>query len=221
MGDHAEPAAGLRHQIVTYADPRQGGLFDTYSHPGEGTLRARRPDGPATISAGRAARVARGGGLHDRRRRAAGTGPVLPGGPAADGDPVQVRRFRLDVANGYDRPYVEFGDADHGVRAFRLLRWEAARVGLPGAAPRHRGRRAVRHRVPHPRPLAGEQRLQVTADVPILHAGGDGWYFSLDDGGSFQFERGVSPPSVVRALQSWIQLDDRTGKMIGWHGGVW
>ena len=75
------------------------------------------------------------------------------------------------------------------------------------------------HRISHPRPMArnsaSRSRPTCRSSMSPVTVGTSPW----DDGSSYQRE--VSPPSVVRALRSWIQVDERTGKVIGWEAGVW
>ncbi|WP_200208598.1 hypothetical protein [Micromonospora coerulea] len=147
--------------------------------------------------------------------------PFFPTAPPRTADAVEVRRVQLAVANGYDRPYVEFGDADHGYALFASCGGQPPASDCPALlfATANGGRSW--HRISHPRPMARGQRLEVTVDVPVLFVPEDGRYFSLDDGSSFQHERGATLPPVVRALRSQVQVDDRIGRLVRWHGGVW
>ncbi|MCM0673448.1 hypothetical protein NCC78_01740 [Micromonospora phytophila] len=152
--------------------------------------------------------------------RQSSPGSVLKLTPREVADGVTVRQARVTVPDRYDKPYVEFGDRDHGYALFASCAGRPPGPGCPALLfATADGGRSWR-RIPHPQPLGKKQQLQVTVDVPVLFVAGDGWYYSLN-GRSFQHAPGATPPPVVRALRSWVQLDDRTGGVVGWYAGVW
>jgi hypothetical protein len=84
--------------------------------------------------------------------------PFFPAAPPRTADPVEVRRVQLAVANGYDRPYVEFGDAFHGYALFASYGGKPPASDCPALLLATADGGRSWHRVPHPRPLASGQR---------------------------------------------------------------
>ncbi|MFG2056493.1 hypothetical protein ACGFI9_20965 [Micromonospora sp. NPDC048930] len=153
-----------------------------------------------------------------------GSGPppaqvVVPTPSRAAG--TEVRRVEVGVPRWYDRPYVEFGDADHGYALFASCAGQPPSSDCPARLYATDDGGRTWHRVPHPRPLASGQRLEVIADVPALRVVGDGWYYSLDQGTSFRRDAGPARPGVLDALRAPVKVDERTGELVRWQRGTW
>lgn len=129
----------------------------------------------------------------------------------------EVRHVRVAVDRRYDRPFVEFVDADHGYALF------AACDGVPPDrgctallyATEDGGRswQALRH----PRPVAEDQQLYAVPGALVLLAEPYGWYTSTDGGASFAHTTGGEPAALV-AARGRFQVVEGLGAVGEWDG---
>ncbi|NES26025.1 hypothetical protein GCE86_26345 [Micromonospora terminaliae] len=131
----------------------------------------------------------------------------------------EVRQVRVDVDRRYDRPFVEFADADHGYALFvAACDNPPPSGGCPG--PRlfatvdgGRSWRALRH----PRPVAASQQLYAVPGALVLLSEPYGWYTSTDGGATFVHSTGAEPAPLV-AARGRFQVVEGRGAVAEWDG---
>ncbi|MET7965868.1 hypothetical protein [Micromonospora sp. NPDC005305] len=133
----------------------------------------------------------------------------------------EVRHVRVAVDRRYDRPFVEFADAEHGYALF-VAACDAPppRGGCPAAllyATMDGGRtwRALRH----PHPVAVSQQLYAVPGALVLLAEPYGWYTSTDGGVTFAHTTGGEPAALV-AARGRFQVAEGLGAVAEWDGAT-
>ncbi|MET8906147.1 hypothetical protein [Micromonospora sp. NPDC004551] len=133
----------------------------------------------------------------------------------------EVRHVRVAVDRRYDRPFVEFVDADHGYALFVAACDDPpSGRGCPGAllyATADGGR--TWRALPHPRPLAAGQQLYAVPGALVLLAEPYGWYISTDGGATFVHSAGAEPAALV-AARGRFQVVERLGAVGEWDGAT-
>ncbi|MET8832309.1 hypothetical protein ABZV78_00100 [Micromonospora sp. NPDC004540] len=129
----------------------------------------------------------------------------------------EVRRVRVAVPQRYDRPFVEFVDADHGYALFAAC--DSRPPGRSCSAHLYStldGGRSWQP-LPHPRPVAEDQQLYAAPGVLALLAEPYGWYTSTDDGASFTHTT-TDPPPVLVGARGRFQVIEGLGEVGEWDG---
>ncbi|TCB93475.1 hypothetical protein E0H26_22180 [Micromonospora zingiberis] len=144
--------------------------------------------------------------------------PDPSGPPPPSASVAETRVNRLAVPSRYDRPHVEFVDADQGYALFaacdgqppdpdcRALLWSTGDGGRSW------------QRLRHPKPVADEQQMFTAPGVLALSARPYGWWTSTDGGKTFRHSPGEAVPARWQAAQGRFQIIEGTGEVGSWAG---
>ncbi|MFI7430251.1 hypothetical protein ACIBPB_24925 [Micromonospora sp. NPDC049836] len=143
--------------------------------------------------------------------------PVASAPPVADVD--EVRHVGVAVAARYDRPRVEFVDAERAYALFATCDGRPPGRDCPALLfATGDGGRSWRA-LPHPRPMAENQQLYAPNGLLVLGAEPFGWYASTDGGATFTHYPGVSPPPGLTGPEGRFQVtDEGGGRVARWNG---
>ncbi|MFE9694160.1 hypothetical protein [Micromonospora sp. NPDC005806] len=146
-------------------------------------------------------------------------GPVLTApAPPRVVDIDEVRHVRVAVPERYDRPFVEFVDAEHGYALFAAC--DSQPPGRSCSAHLYSTLDGGRSWQPlrHPRPVAEDQQLYAAPGVLALLAEPYGWYTSTDGGAGFIHTTGDEPPPVLVGARGRFQVIEGLGEVGEWDG---
>jgi hypothetical protein len=109
-----------------------------------------------------------------------------PSGPPSQVPVAETRTSRLAVPERYDRPYVEFVDAQQGYALFGACDGRPPVPDCPALlfATRDGGRSWQRLR--HPKPVADDQQLYTAPGMLALWSEAHSWWTSTDGGATFR-----------------------------------
>ncbi|HEX6683392.1 MAG TPA: hypothetical protein VF062_11380 [Candidatus Limnocylindrales bacterium] len=126
----------------------------------------------------------------------------------AHGGIIEERVTQVAGVSGFDGPWIEFANRDHGYAMFTMCTADACTARLFSTVD---GAKSWKGRE-HPQPVAKNQQMYVTGpETVVLLSEPDAWYITRDGAASWQrvaYTQGVQPPEYPAGDGGRFYLED-------------